>query len=72
VTNLRTAVQRIYLDTGRWPNTMVIPFDAVGVIENHPRVVARFQNFALMVPNAWQHASWSASRGNEQSERLRC
>lgn len=54
VTNLRTAVQRIYLDTGRWPNTMVIPFDAVGVIENHPRVVARFQNFALMVPNAWQ------------------
>lgn len=54
VTNLRTAVQRIYLDTGRWPNTFIIPFDAVGVIENHPRVVARFQQFALTVPDAWQ------------------
>jgi hypothetical protein len=54
VSNLRTAVQRIFLDTGRWPNTFIIPFDAVGVIENHPRVVARFQNFALTVPDAWQ------------------
>lgn len=54
VTNLRTAVQRIYLDTGRWPNTFVIPFDAVGVIENHPRVIARYQNFSLMNRDAWR------------------
>lgn len=49
ITNLRTATRRIYLDTGRWPNTMIIPFDAVGVIENHPRVVVRFQNFSLTI-----------------------
>jgi hypothetical protein len=54
VANLRAAIQRIYLDTARWPNTMIIPFDAVGVIENHPRVVARFQYFALTDPGAWQ------------------
>jgi hypothetical protein len=53
ITNLRTATRRIYLDTGRWPNTMIIPFDAVGVIENHPRVVVRFQNFSLNI-NDWR------------------
>jgi hypothetical protein len=54
VANLRTAFQRVYLDTGRWPNTITIPFDAVGIVENHPRVVRRFQNFALTSPAAWQ------------------
>lgn len=54
VSNLRAAAQRIYLDTGRYPNTFVIPFDAVGVIENHPRVVDRFKNWSLSQPNAWQ------------------
>lgn len=50
----KTAFQRIHLDTGRWPNTIAIPFDAVGVVENHPRVVARFLHFALTDPTAWQ------------------
>lgn len=54
VSNMRIASQRIYLDTLRWPNTLVIPFDAVGVIENHPRVVDRFKNFSLSIPGAWQ------------------
>lgn len=54
VADLRHAVQRIYLDTGRYPNTLIIPFDAVGVVENHPRVVARFQYTALTDPNAWK------------------
>jgi hypothetical protein len=54
VADLRHAVQRIWLDTGRYPNTLVIPFDAVGVVENHPRVVARFQYTALTDPNAWK------------------
>lgn len=54
VGNLKTAFQRIYLDTGRWPNTLIVPFDATGVIENHPRVYKRFQNFALTDPTAWQ------------------
>lgn len=54
VSNLRTAMQRIHLDTGRWPNTFVIPFDGVGTIENHPRVIDRFKNFSLSQPEAWR------------------
>lgn len=48
VANLRLAALKIKNATGRWPNTFTLPFEAVGVIENHPRVVARFQNFSLM------------------------
>jgi hypothetical protein len=54
VSDLRKAMQRIFLDTGRWPNTFIIPFDAVGVIENHPRLVARFQYTAVTDPQAWK------------------
>jgi hypothetical protein len=52
VADLRTAARTIYKNTGRWPNTMTIPFDAVGVIENHPRVVDRFKNF--MATTDWK------------------
>jgi hypothetical protein len=54
VANLKTAMQRIKLDTGRWPNTFIIPFDAVGVIENHPRLVARFQYTSVTDNQAWK------------------
>lgn len=54
VTNIRAAVMKIYMDTGRYPNTFVIPVDALGVIEGHPRVVDRFKNFALTNPEAWK------------------
>lgn len=54
VSNLKTAFQRIHLDTGRWPNTIAVPFDAAGIIENHPRLVDRFKYFSIMQPNAWQ------------------
>jgi hypothetical protein len=54
VTVLRTAVWRVYADTGRWPNTMVYPSDALGIIEGHPRVVDRFKNFSLVDPEAWK------------------
>lgn len=54
VQDIKTAAQRIYLDTGRWPNTMIIPFDAVGVIENHPRVVSRYTYTSVYDPNAWK------------------
>jgi hypothetical protein len=52
--DIKTAVMRIYLDTGRWPNTFIIPADALGVIEGHPRVVDRYKNFALTDPEAWK------------------
>lgn len=54
VANIKTAVMRIRLDTGRWPNTIIFPFDAIGVVEGHPRVVDRFKNFALTSPEAWK------------------
>lgn len=52
--NIKTACHRVYLDTGRWPNTFIIPSDALGVIEGHPRVVDRYKNFALSDPEAWK------------------
>ena len=52
--DIKTAVMKIFLDTGRWPNTFIIPVDALGVIEAHPRVVDRFKNFALNDPDAWK------------------
>jgi hypothetical protein len=54
VLNLQTAVMRVYLDTGRWPNTMIYPSDALGIIEGHPRVVDRFKNFSIVQPDAWK------------------
>lgn len=54
VADFKTAFQRVWLDTGRYPNTITFPFDAAGVVENHPRIVSRFQYFALTDPGAWQ------------------
>lgn len=54
VGDIRTAVQTVKIKTGRWPNTMTIPFDAVGIIENHPRVVARYQYVSVFDPSAWR------------------
>lgn len=54
VADIKAAVFKVYLDTGRWPNTMIIPVDALGVIEQHPRVVDRYKNFALSEPEAWK------------------
>lgn len=54
VADIKAAVFKVYLATGRWPNTMIIPIDALGVIEGHPRVVDRYKNFALTDPEAWK------------------
>lgn len=54
VKDIRAACFKIYKATGRWPNTMTIPIDALGIIEQHPRVVDRFKNFALTDPLAWK------------------
>lgn len=54
VADIKLACFRTYLDTGRWPNTFIIPIDALGVIEQHPRIVDRFKNFSLSEPEAWK------------------
>lgn len=54
VADLRTAVRNVRKYTKRWPNVIAMPLDAVGVIENHPRVVARYQYTSVYDPNAWR------------------
>ena len=54
VGNIMTAMRAVYAATLRWPNTLVIPTQGISYIENHPRVVDRFKNFALSIPNAFQ------------------
>lgn len=54
VANIKLAIQTIFQATRRWPNMMIIPFDAIGIIENHPRVVGRYQYTSVMDPNAWR------------------
>ena len=54
VADIRAACFNVYIDTGRWPNTMTVPIDALGVIEGHPRVVDRFKNFALNDGDQWK------------------
>jgi hypothetical protein len=54
VTNIRTGLRVVKNLTGRDANTMVIPSMGAGYIENHPKVIARFQNFALTDPEAFR------------------
>lgn len=54
VADIKIAVFKVYHATGRWPNTFTIPVDALGVIEQHPRIVERYKNFTLSEPEAWK------------------
>jgi hypothetical protein len=52
VTDIRTAINKIYSLTGRYPNRMALPLTAAQALENHPRIVSRFINFRLTDPDA--------------------
>jgi hypothetical protein len=54
VAAIMAGMRVIYSKTGRWPNTLAIPTMGMSFIENHPRVVARFSNFALTNPDAFR------------------
>jgi hypothetical protein len=54
VGNILTGMRTIWAATGRYPNTLVIPTMGMSYIENHPRVVTRFQNFSLSQPDAFR------------------
>jgi hypothetical protein len=64
VADLRAACFRVYLDTLRWPNTVIMPIDTMGVIENHPRVVDRFKTWTLLQNNAWEQLMGVPSPAN--------
>jgi hypothetical protein len=54
VAAIMTGMRAVYAATGRYPNTLAIPALGMSYIENHPRVVDRFKNFALSVPDAFR------------------
>jgi hypothetical protein len=54
VTQIMTGMRVIRTLTGRWPNTLAIPSYGIPYIENHPRIVDRFKNFSLSIPEAFQ------------------
>lgn len=51
---LRAARRKVFLATGRQPNRMAMPEIAANYLENHPRIVARFTNFALTDEDAFR------------------
>jgi hypothetical protein len=54
VNDIMVGMRAVYAATGRYPNVLVIPKLGMSYIENHPRVVARFQNFALSIDDAFR------------------
>lgn len=54
VTDILTALRKVYSATRRYPNVLAIPTMGMSFIENHPRVVARFKNFRLTQADAFQ------------------
>jgi hypothetical protein len=54
VTVLRTAIRTVFNKTLRRPNVIAMPAQGAEYIENHPRVIKRFQNFQLTAPDAWR------------------
>jgi hypothetical protein len=54
VNDVQVAMQRIYRDTGRMPNTIVFSYDAWVKVVDHPRIIDRFKAFTLTQPDAFK------------------
>jgi hypothetical protein len=54
VSDIQKGMRAVYAATGRYPNTLVIPSLGMQYVENHPRIIDRFKNFALSVPEAFR------------------
>jgi hypothetical protein len=54
VSVIMTGIRKINGLIGFPPNTMLLPSQGVSYIENHPRIVQRFSNFALSQPDAFR------------------
>lgn len=54
VSVIMTGMRAVYAGTGRYPNTLAIPALGISYIENHPRIVDRFKNFALTMDDAFK------------------
>lgn len=54
ITIMQTAVRVVESKIGVPPNRLLIGSIGIGWLEEHPDVVARFQNFSLRDPEAWR------------------
>jgi hypothetical protein len=54
VSDIHTGMLAVWGATRRYPNTMIIPRQGVWFMENHPRIVDRFKNFSLQIPEAFR------------------
>lgn len=54
VNDIMVGMRAVYAGTYRYPNVLVIPALGMQYIVNHPRVVDRFKNFSLSIPDAFQ------------------
>lgn len=54
VNDIMVGMRAVYGATGRYPNTLIVPGLGMSYVENHPRIVARFQNFALTNEGAFR------------------
>lgn len=54
VNDIMVGMRKVYSLTGRWPNVLALPTLGLSYIENHPRVVDRFKNFSLSIPDAFR------------------
>jgi hypothetical protein len=51
--DIMTGIRAVYAATNRYPNTMIVPALGMNYLENHPRIVDRFKNFSLSIPDAF-------------------
>ena len=54
VTAIQIGMRAVYAATGRYPNTLIVPGLGMQYVENHPRIVDRFKNFSLSIPDAFR------------------
>lgn|SRR5574337_109487 len=54
VAAIMAGMRTIWTKCRRYPNVLAIPVQGVPYIENHPRIVKRFQNFNLTNPDAFR------------------
>ncbi len=62
VADFKKAMDKVFRDTGRMPNTAVFSYDAWVQLVDHPRIVDRFKNFTLTEPSAFEQLTGFSGR----------
>lgn len=48
IANIQTAINTIHANTGKYANSILLSFDTVIALKNHPKILARYQNNAVI------------------------